>query len=176
MKPKPIERRWPKNIPRFSQPQLKLLKLLLTPDCCHVEAMHFQVFHDPEVLCNDQKIQAFDNLCKFLRITPSAIRRPDCRICEGKMVAGWRETNRLRMIADRRKHRAEHITPAQLAELRRMSVAPQASNGPSRVQNSIARRLHNSLAERGYGKIENGTCQITDEGRAYLARVEKEAR
>ena len=50
--------------------------------CCHVSGIHDPVhFEEREYICNRQKAEAFERLCKELEINPKTKSDPECSWC-----------------------------------------------------------------------------------------------
>ena len=109
-----------KTAPTFSRPQMAYLKALLTPDCCHQKPTHVveagmnalagrtMTFHvDIGTICTQQKVDAYDRLCRYVGIAPSAKPAEGCEVCATAMKERAKETNRTRMRATRAKKRKE---------------------------------------------------------------------
>ena len=81
------------------------LRALLTPDCCHQERVH--TVEDSGTICTKQKVDAYDRLCRYIGIAPSARPAEGCEICAAAMKDRAKETNRTRMRATRARKREE---------------------------------------------------------------------
>lgn len=97
-----------KSAPVFTHAQMAYLKALLTPDCCHLDHLNpLSRGHDASTVCNAQKIAAYDKLCRYIGIAPTAKAAEGCEICSAAMKERAKETNRIRMRVTRAKKRKE---------------------------------------------------------------------
>lgn len=102
-----------KTAPVFSEVQMRYLKALLTPECCHAANGHFMGVssstthnvHTGALICNLQKVKAYDKLCRYIGLAPAARPAEGCPTCAEAMKERAKETNRNRMRETRRKKR-----------------------------------------------------------------------
>ena len=76
-------------IPDFTEEQIKFLKDIFTPRCCHMTGMHDPThFEEKKYVCSDQKAEAFDRGRKLLGFGEVTVNDPipkeDCFWCNRK--------------------------------------------------------------------------------------------
>lgn len=77
--------------PIFTEEQLRWLREMLTPSCCHISGEHNpKHFEDnPEKLCHYQMKEAYERICSELGFKIIARPDPECYWCKNLFGKTW---------------------------------------------------------------------------------------